>query len=196
MKSRAKNSNTGFTLIELMVVISIMALLSSIVLANIVTARNKTIDTRTLQEFTNFNKAIEIYYSYHDYYPQFSSVFNDWNGDYDPVKWASFKSALQPYFDTSVEWLNKSSFYYDANADDNYQTYGVTIQVGSYSYPQDLFFGTYLNLAANDGGAFPLYYELGPQVTYCKNKYGAFSYPDNTWSINPLHTNWVCYHGD
>jgi prepilin-type N-terminal cleavage/methylation domain-containing protein len=74
-------NNKGFTLIELMVVISIIGLLSSIVLASIKDARDRSVATKFKSEIQQFISALELYktstgkYPYEGGYPGFNSVF-------------------------------------------------------------------------------------------------------------------------
>jgi len=58
-----KTKKRGFTLIELMVVISIIGLLSSIVLASLTNARRKAQDARLISDMINLRTAAEIYRS-------------------------------------------------------------------------------------------------------------------------------------
>ncbi len=55
------NKNTGFTLIELMVVITIIGLLASTVLASLTTARAKARDAARVQVVKELQKALELY---------------------------------------------------------------------------------------------------------------------------------------
>jgi prepilin-type N-terminal cleavage/methylation domain-containing protein len=70
-KSRCqKLSRTrGFTLVELLVVISIIAFLSSIVLASLNTARDKAKAKVFIQELNQFTNALELYRSDYGNYP-------------------------------------------------------------------------------------------------------------------------------
>jgi type II secretion system protein G len=68
MKKNKKN-NKGFTLIELMVVISIIGLLSSIVLASLKGARDKAKSVAFRESVMSFTKALELYRSDNGRYP-------------------------------------------------------------------------------------------------------------------------------
>ena len=59
----------GFTLIELMVVVGIIGLISSMVLVSIQGARGKARDAQRIQEFSQVQKALEIYFAEKEKYP-------------------------------------------------------------------------------------------------------------------------------
>jgi type II secretion system protein G len=59
----------GFTLIELMVVISIIGLLSSVILASLNTARNKAYDATRKTNLVQVQQALELYYNDNGRYP-------------------------------------------------------------------------------------------------------------------------------
>ncbi len=59
-KIRGISDKSGFTLIELMLVISIISLLSSIVLTSLSTARNKAKDSVVIQQLLEFQKLLEL----------------------------------------------------------------------------------------------------------------------------------------
>ncbi|HZS43028.1 MAG TPA: type II secretion system protein [Candidatus Paceibacterota bacterium] len=71
MKNR--DQKRGFTLIELMVVLSIIGLLVTVILTNIVTARAKTSDSQVLQNLVQLRNAVEQYYSDNGTYPTVST---------------------------------------------------------------------------------------------------------------------------
>lgn len=64
-----KISKRGFTLIELMVIISIIGLMSSVVLSAISSARVKARDTQRIRDLQEISKAVELYYDKYGYYP-------------------------------------------------------------------------------------------------------------------------------
>lgn len=64
-----QNAQAGFTLVELMTVISIMALIGSITLANTMEARRLARDTKTIQDVKSIIKVIQAYYLDHGYFP-------------------------------------------------------------------------------------------------------------------------------
>lgn len=64
-----KKSFRGFTLIELLVVIAIIGILSSIVLASLNTARQKSRDARRVADIKQLQLAMQLYYDASSTYP-------------------------------------------------------------------------------------------------------------------------------
>ena len=60
------NKRSGFTVIELLVVVAIIGLLSSITLATLNTARAKGRDAKRAQDFEQLNRALALYASDHN----------------------------------------------------------------------------------------------------------------------------------
>lgn len=60
----------GFTLIELLVVIAIIGILSSVVLASLNSARQKSRDARRIGDIKQLQLALEMYYDSTNEYPQ------------------------------------------------------------------------------------------------------------------------------
>jgi prepilin-type N-terminal cleavage/methylation domain-containing protein len=70
-----KKFRKGFTLIEMLIVITIIALLASIVLVGMGGARAKTRDSRRVADLHNVMNGLELYYSKNYAYPNVS----DWD---------------------------------------------------------------------------------------------------------------------
>ena len=68
MKFFSKESR-GFTLIELLVVIAIIGILSSVVLASLNSAREKSRDARRIGDVKQLQLALEMYYDSNSAYP-------------------------------------------------------------------------------------------------------------------------------
>lgn len=64
-----RKSQTGFTLIELMVVISIIAVLTGVVGGNYLTSRLRARDSERKSSMEQIGKALEIYYNDYGKYP-------------------------------------------------------------------------------------------------------------------------------
>jgi prepilin-type N-terminal cleavage/methylation domain-containing protein len=76
MKMKLKAS-VGFTLVELLVVISIIGLLSSVILSSLNSARKKARDAVRQAGIKQLGIALEVYYQTHEAYP---SCGGDWTG--------------------------------------------------------------------------------------------------------------------
>ncbi|MFH1956507.1 MAG: type II secretion system protein [Patescibacteria group bacterium] len=65
---KTKNQK-GFTLLELLVVLAIITLIFSLILASTSTARKKARDSRRVSDFSEFVKALEMFYNKYGVYP-------------------------------------------------------------------------------------------------------------------------------
>jgi type II secretion system protein G len=63
------STERGFTLVELLVVVAIIGLLSSVVLASVNSMRMKSRDAQRISEIKEVQKALEFYYDDHGHYP-------------------------------------------------------------------------------------------------------------------------------
>lgn len=71
----AMKRTRGFTLIELLTVIAIIGILSSIVIANLVVARQKARDAKRLTDIKNIQLSLEEFYNANLYYPR--NIYTD-----------------------------------------------------------------------------------------------------------------------
>lgn len=60
---------SGFSLIELLVVISIIGVLSAVLVMNLVGARERSKDTQKIQDLNNLKDALRMYYNDYQAYP-------------------------------------------------------------------------------------------------------------------------------
>lgn len=70
-----KKNLGGFTLIEMLIVITIIALLASLILVGMGGARAKARDSRRIADLHAIQNALELYYAKYYFYPQ---AQNDW----------------------------------------------------------------------------------------------------------------------
>ncbi len=68
------NTKKGFTLIELLVVIAIIGILSSVVLASLSTARQKSRDGKRVSDVGQIQLALELYFDAYQSYPTTTPV--------------------------------------------------------------------------------------------------------------------------
>lgn len=106
--SRAK----GFTLIELMVVIAIIGLLSSIMLASLTNARLQARDAKRVSDLSQIKIALEEYYQDHGYYPASDCGWNcnGYRYSYVSSSWAAFAADLAPYITLQSDPLNNCQY--------------------------------------------------------------------------------------
>ena len=64
---KIKQKNKGFTLIEMLVVITIIGILAGMILVVLGTARGKAKDARIIQEMAQIRNAAAMYYNSHNY---------------------------------------------------------------------------------------------------------------------------------
>ncbi len=71
-----RRNQLGFTLIELVMVIGVIALISSISMFALIKARIKARNARRATDLTQLQKSLELYYSTNGYYPNGGAVAN------------------------------------------------------------------------------------------------------------------------
>lgn len=79
MFKKRYDNKKAFTLIELLVVIAIIGILATLSAIALNSARSKARDTKRLSDIKQLQTAIEMYYQYNDYYPQYTAVGNRCN---------------------------------------------------------------------------------------------------------------------
>lgn len=98
----------GFTLIEMLIVVTIIAVLASLILVGMGGARSKSRDARRVADLHNVMNALELYYAKKGQYPEgvYASATN----------WETFKSILKNggigVTRVPNDPLNDSTYYY------------------------------------------------------------------------------------
>jgi len=89
----------GFTLVEILVVISIISLLSSVVFASVNSARAKARDAKRASDLRQIATALEFYYDTNGSYPAENCVGGTWAlNRADAIScWNDLQSKLAPY---------------------------------------------------------------------------------------------------
>ena len=65
--------NKGFSLIELLVVISIIGVLTTVLVMNFVGTRERSRDAQKIQNLNSLKNALRMYYNDNQFYPQYLS---------------------------------------------------------------------------------------------------------------------------
>jgi len=86
------NSNKGFTLIEILVVVAIIGVLASIVLVGLGGARRQGGDAKRIAELREVQTGLELYFTKCGFYPGGAS--GSACTTTDPVSWADLQTAL------------------------------------------------------------------------------------------------------
>lgn len=111
-----QKKNKGFTLIELLVVIAIIGILSSVVLASLNTARQKSRDAKRIADIKQIQLALELYFDANRAYPA------------SQLALATLETGLAPTYIPAipVDPLNTGSYVY--------QYTGISTNGGCTSY--------------------------------------------------------------
>ncbi|MEK7184309.1 MAG: prepilin-type N-terminal cleavage/methylation domain-containing protein [Patescibacteria group bacterium] len=83
----------GFTLLEVLVVVSIIGILASIVAVNLGSARVLARDARRKEDIAQLRTALELYYNDHRVYPPIESA----QSNPQDLGWTTLQAALLPY---------------------------------------------------------------------------------------------------
>jgi len=153
LKQMKTNLVRGFTIIELLVVISIIGLLSSVVLAAMQEARAKARDAQRIQAMNELHKALFFYYDANGEYPKPSSgtactnpvtnsiqctSFNNWDS---PAGGTTLASLLAPYLPSmpvdpaqTLQQHNTYNLIYTSSATNARYGYGYRVEYNGLEY--------------------------------------------------------------
>lgn len=166
----AKNEKAGFTIVELLIVIVVIAILAAISVGTYSGIQSRARDVARVNKIKSIAQAIELYKVDNGQYPPIQdgngrestcgSQVENW-GHCDRNKLLA--DALAPYISidpTSLSNATQGNYYYryTSQSVDNYQTYGIMVYLEGSG-------------GVDDGGYYANAYELGPKPAYCKGKY-------------------------
>jgi len=90
------NPNKGFTIIELLVVTSIIALISTVILSSLGVSKSKSRDSQRITELQSVQKALELNYISTGSYPQTDTIDTGGSENSLDKKTSSMSSVLSP----------------------------------------------------------------------------------------------------
>lgn len=112
--------NKGFSLVELMVVISIIATLTAILLPNFMGARERARDTQKIQDLESMKNALRSYYNDYQSYPSGTG------------------STLVASFSTYMPGISELDYGYRYYIGDNGESFNVCIDLDSGQGDEDI----------------------------------------------------------
>lgn len=128
----------GFTLLELLTVITIIGLLAAVIFGSLREAQGKARDAERIKTMKELQKAIELYYSDNGYYPPLTGATDAVSrstgatcvdGKTGDAEWCEFISAISSYHKGSVDdplSTGSFSYYYDTDGTQP-STYGLMV---------------------------------------------------------------------
>ncbi len=182
------NARTGgFTLIEILVVIAIIGVLSSVVLASLNTARVKAADAQRIVSLKEIQSSLELFYSINGRYPGPGdgaiSAFNiaPYSGSACGYQndWCDFEVVMKSHIgslpkDTAGALSGGGRYVYKRNSS-HPELYGLAVSLDAANA-----------IAQNDDGFYAQVFELGPLVTYCKSAYAGSNSNWMAWDSSKL----------
>ena len=111
-----KQKNTGFTLVELLIVITIIGILASIGLSTFTSAQTKSRDVKRKAHLKQLSDAFEAYYNDHGEYPDeadivWNTAFTDANGTIYMVQLPTDPTSNLSYYYDSLDSGKKYQLY-------------------------------------------------------------------------------------
>ncbi len=116
----------GFTLIEILIVVAIIAILASVVLVGFGPAQRQGRDTRRIADLRQVQNALELYYAKCGYYPGTAQATSPCGGFSQISSWASLITSL------TGSNIGVSQIPNDPSSGKNY-LYGTNIAGSSYT---------------------------------------------------------------
>jgi general secretion pathway protein G len=116
-----KKQRQGFTLIEILIVVAIIAILASVVLIGLGPTQRAGRDARRLSDLREIQNGLELFYNKCGYYP--GTIASGACATTAPTKWSDLNTALSGVGVGSLPNdpnANQSYGYYEYNSNDSY----------------------------------------------------------------------------
>lgn len=158
----------AFTLVELLVVISIIGLMSSITVVSLNSARAQSRDAKRITEINRLQTALELYFDKNGTYPQINNASTSKKADGcgQGGSWCDLETELASFMNPiprdPLGLQDDYRLYYDSDSNTNYSSYGIMARMEH---------GANFGLAVNDGGYYLEFYEVGLEPPYCSRTY-------------------------
>lgn len=174
-----QKNNSGFTLVELLVAISIIGFLASAAIYALNSARKEARDAQRLSDVKTIQKALEMYYDDNKAYPPVIAYTYPDDSDCG-VNWCKTAVSLGGYLSPYLKTMPNDplgngqanyKYHYKSSSGNSYQTYGLMVRLEhpkNFSLVND---GGYAPWAVTTGAWAGAYYEVGDQPSYCSKKY-------------------------
>ena len=162
------HKSKAFTLVELLVAISIIGLMSTITLVSLNSARAQSRDAKRITEINQLQTALELYFDQHGTYPQINNArtSKQAGGCGQSGSWCDLEVELTAFMNPiprdPLGLQDDYRLYYDSDSNTNYSSYGIMARLEH---------GANFSLMVNDGGHYLEFYEVGIEPAYCSRTY-------------------------
>ena len=124
----AVRDHKGFTLVELLVVVAIIGVISSIAVGNLVNALDKGKQKRTMSDLHSIGEAIEAYHIDHASYP------------HGVTDWATLQNCISPFFIKAPPEMDGWAHIWSVSTNGEGTSYTV-VSLGKDGYPESSWTG-------------------------------------------------------
>lgn len=169
-KTNKQNNISGFTIVELLIVIVVIGILAAITIVAYNGVQTKARDSARIAKINSIAKAIELYNTDNGRYPAIQDGFGmETTCGSQTQNWGhcdrnqTLAALLAPYMTLDPTSLSNATqgnnyYHYTSQTGDNYQSYGMMVYLEG-------------NSGQNDGGYYSNAYEIGSKPAYCMSKY-------------------------
>lgn len=181
----SRQIKAGFTLLEILVVITIIGLLVVILMSFVNESRAKVRDASRIQTMRELQKAIDVYYDKNGFYPPLTGTTDAVSGSTlvtcadnttGDAEWCELIAALSPYHQGGIDdplTTMPYAYYYDADGATP-STYGlmVLLELSANAHLTDTDGGHYCSVGSPFCTIAQMGYEIGDAPKACQGAGG------------------------